>query len=397
MSRCSHGRAGRGDGDGGGRLRAEGRDARRRGRAPGRRRPAIDRVLGDGPMVPVRTGAGARRCRGRTSTSAPTTRRSTSAHRRARVRMTRVQVVEPGRLRPAPVRAAPRAVRERDLRLEHGGPGWRRAGLGTGGPAGTRGGRGTHRRDLVDAARLREGGARQQRHVARRPAPARGHASPPAGRRYVGTINAQNQVERVQHLDRQHRARRHADRHRVHRLSRLRRRAPSRAASRAAQGGHPVLELTVVTVTANPAVDDHRARGRARLHAAGRQRRGGNAGAGRAARHRRFAPQHRHRSGRSHRGRRGPADRGALGGRHRDGQGGDSEQADPLPGQLARALRSLGRPAHLRGRGRDDRDARGEHAVLRAGVGGAADPQPGSAGQVAARPRVRDLHRQARR
>ncbi len=108
----------------------------------------------------------------------------------------------------------------------------------------------------------------------------------------------------------------------------------------------------------------------------------GDAGAGRLPRRRRFASQRRHRSGRSHRGGRGPADRGALAGRHREGQGDDPEQADPLPGELARALRSLGRTAHLRGRGRDDRDAQLNQPVLRAGLGGAADPQSGSAGQV---------------
>ena len=123
---------------------------------------------------------------------------------------------------------------------------------------------------------------------------------------------------------------------------------------------------------------------------------------GREARRRRLLPdgrhasQRRHRSGRSHRGRRRTAERSALAGGDREGQGDDPEQADPLPDQHARALRSLGRPAHLRGRRRDDRDARDEPAVLRAGVGGAADAQPGPAGAVEEDGHVRDVHRQAR-
>ena len=54
--------------------------------------------------------------------------------------------------------------------------------------------------------------------------------------------------------------------------------------------------------------------------------------------------------------------------------------------QLARPLRPLGRPAHVRGRGRHHRDARDEQAVLRAGVGGAADDQPRQARQGRTRP-----------
>ena len=71
-----------------------------------------------------------------------------------------------------------------------------------------------------------------------------------------------------------------------------------------------------------------------------------------------------------------PAERGALAGGDRQDQGNDPEQADPLRGQHPRALRPLGRPAHVRGRGRHDRDAPDEQAVLRAGVGRAADAQP---------------------
>ena len=138
------------------------------------------------------------------------------------------------------------------------------------------------------------------------------------------------------------------------------------------QGGHPVLDLTVSAVKANPAVDLPVPENvKAATCPAGRRHR-------REARrrcllsHGRHPSQPRDRSGRSHRRCRGPADRSALAGGHRQGQGNDPEQADQVPDQHARALRPLGRPAHVGGRGRDHRDARDEQAVLRAGVGGAA-------------------------
>ena len=101
---------------------------------------------------------------------------------------------------------------------------------------------------------------------------------------------------------------------------------------------------------------------RAEFHAAAGDRRGREARRRRLLPERRQPPQRRHRAGRSRRRRRGAAGRRALAGRHRQGQGDDPEQADPLPRQHARALRPLGRPAHVRRRGRDDRDARDEQA-----------------------------------
>ena len=73
--------------------------------------------------------------------------------------------------------------------------------------------------------------------------------------KYVGTINAQNDVDARADLDRQPRARRHARRHDV--LPTTRTSAASRfpAHITRTQGGHPVLDLTVSAVKANPAVD----------------------------------------------------------------------------------------------------------------------------------------------
>ena len=206
--------------------------------------------------------------------------------------------------------------------------------------------------------------------------------------KYVGRINAQNQVERVQtSIDNTVLGDTPVE-ITYSRLPRLRRRACSRRRIVRTQGGHPVLDITVSNVTANPA---------------GRHRRCPDAV-------RSFTPPAvnvevekladgvYYVKGGSHHSVaidqrdhivvvEGAAERSALAGGDREGQGDDPRQADPLPDQHARALRSLGRPAHLCGRGRDDRDARDEQAVLRAGVGGAADAQPRPAGAGRTRPR----------
>ena len=96
-------------------------------------------------------------------------------------------------------RAAPGPGGQRHLRLEHGGAAWRRAGHGARAAAAGRSGRGADDGDLDDAAWIPEGGRREQRDVAA----GRGGGSDVSftvdgKHKYVGRINAQNQVERVQ-------------------------------------------------------------------------------------------------------------------------------------------------------------------------------------------------------
>ena len=162
--------------------------------------------------------------------------------------------------------------------------------------------------------------------------------------KYVGRINAQNQVERVQtwianpvlgdtpveiaYSD-------YRDFNGVQFPGRIVR----------TQGGYPVLDVTVSAVTKNPAVDLPVPDAvRSFTRAAGDRHRG-------AARRRRLLhegrqpSQRRHRSDGSHRRRRRPAGRGAFDWRDRESEGDDPEQADPLRGQHARAFRPLGRLA----------------------------------------------------
>jgi hypothetical protein len=76
----------------------------------------------------------------------------------ARVEMVRRQVVEPGRVRPAP-------VEQRPIQVVNGTFAWNLAapaGGAAGARAATRSGRRTARRDLDDAARLPQSGGRQQ-------------------------------------------------------------------------------------------------------------------------------------------------------------------------------------------------------------------------------------------
>ncbi len=175
-------------------------------------------------MVPVRTGAGPDAAVAAVRRVAPTARRSTSSAPAARVRMTRTPGRRTGTRAPRAGGAAPRAVRER--RPSRGTWPLRPAPRRTPhrGPGGAGGGRGTARRDLVDAARLREGGGRQQRHVDSRPAAGsevtlhRGRAALRRHHQRAEPGGARADV------DRQHRARRHADRHRVLRLPGVRRR-----------------------------------------------------------------------------------------------------------------------------------------------------------------------------
>ena len=141
--------------------------------------------------------------------------------------------------------------------------------------------------------------------------------------KYVGRINAQNEVERVQTLidntvlgdtpvEIVYSGYRDFEGMRF----------PSRIVR--TQGGHPVLELTIEKAAANPSVAaevPEQVRGftppavtvvMEPLAPGVSLRQGGQ------------SPQHRHRSARSHRRRRSAAGRGALAGGHREGQGDDS-------------------------------------------------------------------------
>ena len=94
------------------------------------------------------------------------------------------------------------------------------------------------------------------------------------------------------------------------------------------QGGYPVLDITVASVTANPTLDLAVPEAVTRVHAAGRRGHRRQAGQRRLLPERRQPPQPRHRPGRSHRRRRGAAERGAVGGGDRQGQG-DSSRTSP--------------------------------------------------------------------
>ena len=169
--------------------------------------------------------------------------------------------------------------------------------------------------------------------------------------KYVGTINAQNEVTRVQTwIDNPVLGDTLVDTTFADYKDFGGVRFPAHITR--VQGGHPVLDLTVSAVKANPAVDAAVPENvKAATAPAGRRHR-------REAGRRRVLPQGRHPSqprdrsdGPYRRGRR-PAVRRALAGRHRQGQGNDPEQADQVPDQHARALRPLGRPAHVGGRRR---------------------------------------------
>ena len=110
-------------------------------------------------------------------------------------------------------------------------------------------------------------------------------------------------------------------------------------------GGHPVLDLKVsdvrvegVTVSAAPANLAPRRGPRGQGDASRRRR---------VLSHRRHAPQRAGRAGRSPGRRRSAAERGAVARGHRQGEGARAGQADQVPGQHARALRSLRRSAHV--------------------------------------------------
>ncbi len=172
----------------------------------------------------------------------------------ARVQMTRIQTVEPGRARPRP-------AEQRPDQYVSGTSAWTLA-APAGAPAGT------------PPAPQPQPAAVEERimeiwttpHGFLRAAAANNATSQPAGggsevsftvggkHRYVGTINAQNQVERVQTwIDNpilgdtpvEFAYSGYRDFGGVTFPARIVR----------TQGGHPVLELTVSTVTANPAVD----------------------------------------------------------------------------------------------------------------------------------------------
>ncbi len=171
----------------------------------------------------------------------------------ARVRMTRIQTVEPGRARPTPATQSPE-------QLVSGTFAWNMAVPG-GSPAGTP--PAAQPNPAAVEERLMEIWSTPQGFVKAAIAnnatvqPAGGGSTvtfTAAGHRYEGTINAQNLVERVRTwidnpilgdtlVDTQ--------------FSEYRDfggiQFPARIAR--SQGGHPVLDLTVATVTANPAVD----------------------------------------------------------------------------------------------------------------------------------------------
>ena len=155
------------------------------------------------------------------------------------------------------------------------------------------------------------------------------------------------------------------------------------------QGGHPLLDLTIATVAVE-SIGRHSGAGTGpRRFTPPAVNVGREARRRRALRQGRQPPQRRHRAARSRRGRRSAAGRGSLAGGHRQGEGDDPGEADPLHRQLTRALRPFRRPAHLRRRGCHDRDARDEQALLRAGLGRAADDSSGSARASKNAPRSR--------
>ena len=129
--------------------------------------------------------------------------------------------------------------------------------------------------------------------------------------RYVGRINAQNQVERVQTwidnpmLGDTPVEIAYSDYRDFSGIM-----FPARIVR--TQGGHPVLELTVSSVAKNPAVRDPGARPGAELRAPAGERRGREARRRRLLHQRRQPSQRRHRSARSHRRRRSAAGRSAF-------------------------------------------------------------------------------------
>ena len=136
--------------------------------------------------------AAARRCRGRSSTSAPTPRRSTTAPA-ARVQMTAYRPSNQDESRPAPVEQRPDQFVSGTSR----GTSPLTAAAGHAPARSPRPQPSTERidGDLDDAARVSEGGAGQQRHVDSRAGGGIGGGVHGRRRsRYVGTINAQNQV-----------------------------------------------------------------------------------------------------------------------------------------------------------------------------------------------------------
>ena len=171
----------------------------------------------------------------------------------ARVRMTRRQVVEPGRLRPAP-------VEQRPEQFVSGSFAWNMAA-----PAGAAPGAAPVAQAAPAAVEERTAEIWSTPHGFVKAALANNATSTAAGtgsevsftvggRRYVGTINAQNQVERVQTwidntvlgdtpIDTVF-----SDYREFGGVT-----FPGRIAR--TQGGHPVLELSVSAVTANPTVE----------------------------------------------------------------------------------------------------------------------------------------------
>ena len=194
------------------------------------------------------------RCPGPSSTSRAFTASINYEAPAARVQMTRKQTVDPARVRPAPGRAEAGPVHQRHVRLEHGDPSRRSRRRRSRRGAAAGGCRRAHDGNLVDASGLPPRGGGQQRDVHGRQ------------RRLRGDLHGREEQVRRDHqraerrdaradLDRQPRARRHA---------RSTRRSPTTATSAAScfrgtssrvQGGHPVLDLTVSAVKANPAVD----------------------------------------------------------------------------------------------------------------------------------------------
>ena len=170
----------------------------------------------------------------------------------ARVRMTRLQTVESGRLRPTP-------VEQRPEQLVSGSHAWNMAA-----PAGSQPGAppAAQPAPAAVAERIAEIWSTPQGFV--KAALANNATSQPAaggaevtfiagGQRYVGTINAQNQVERIQTwIDNSVLGDTLVETTFSNYQAFNGVQFPSRIAR--SQGGHPVLDLTVSSVTANPAV-----------------------------------------------------------------------------------------------------------------------------------------------
>ena len=171
----------------------------------------------------------------------------------ARVQMTRIQTIEPGRARPAPVEQRPDQYVQRNIGLEHcDSRRWLRP----------------RRKPQPAAVEERTMEIWTTPHgflsrpqlannatVARRPASGSEVAFTVGGKhRYVGTINAQNQVDRVQTWIDNPILGDTAGGVLLLRLPRLGGvMFPGRIVR--TQGGHPVLDLTIAAVKANPAVD----------------------------------------------------------------------------------------------------------------------------------------------